>query len=141
MVVSFEVIPDGTTDLAAQLDYLKRKVFTKVSRRKYFHSRRNVLSIGTLPFTLWPSSFLKIFQIAIEDFSIEFEGYEYWAVPDEIFLDQIRDALLDIYGSYSYDEDTTESGGSGGTAGIVVGSMVAGIFVCVAIGAVIFVSN
>ena len=141
MVVSFEVIPDGTTDLAAQLDYLKRKVFTKVSRRKYFHSRRNVLSFGTLPFSLWPSSFLKIFQIAMEDFSIEFEGYEYWAVPDEIFLDQIRDALLDIYGSYSYDEDTTESGGSGGTADIVVGSMVAGIFVCVAIGAVIFVSD
>ena len=33
MVVSFEVIPDGVTDLAAQLDYLKRKVL-EVFRNK-----------------------------------------------------------------------------------------------------------
>ena len=106
-------------------------------------SRRNVLSIGKLPSTLGPSTYsvLQILQIAMEDFSIEFEGYEYWAVPDGIFLDQIHDALWDIYESYSYDDDTTESGGSGGTAGIVVGSMIAGIFICVAIGAVIFVSD
>ena len=76
----------------------------------------------------------------MEDFSIEFENYEYWAVPDEIFLEQIHDTLLDLYGSYTYDE-ATESGASGGTAGIVVGSILAGIFVCFAVGAVIFVSD
>ena len=75
------------------------------------------------------------------DFSIEFEGYEYWAVPDEIFLDQIYDALLDLYGSDTHDDDTTDSGGSGSIAGTVVGSLLAGIFLCAAIGAVIFVSD
>ena len=84
--------------------------------------------------------FVLNFQIAMEDFSIEFEDYEYWAVPDEIFLDQIHDNLLDLYGSSTYD-DETEGGGSGSIAGVVVGSVLAGIFVCVAIGAVIFVSD
>ena len=137
MVVSFEVIPDGTTDLAAQLDYLKRKVSTKISLREHLHPKFMltwVLASRRSNVSFW------FFQIAMEDFSIEFEDYEYWAIPDEIFLDQIHDNLLDLYGSSTYD-DETEDEGSGGIAGIVVGSVLAGIFVCVAIGAVIFVSG
>ena len=146
MVVSFEVIPDGTTDLAAQLDYLKIKASTKnffertitsqicVNMSKYSSCKRTHTSNALL------AHFCLIFQIAMEDFSIKFEDYEYWAVPDEIFLDQIHDGLLDLYGSSTYD-DETEDGGSGGIAGVVVGSVIAGIFLCVAIGAVIFVSD
>ena len=61
-------------------------------------------------------------------------------MPDEIFLDQMHDGLLDLYGSSTYD-DEAEDGKSGGIVGIVVGSVLAGIFICAATGAVIFVSD
>ena len=73
----------------------------------------------------------------MDDFFIVFDGYEYWAVPDEIYLDQIHDSLLDLYGSSSQ----SSKGSGGSAAGIVIGSVFAGIIVCVAVGAVVFVSS
>ena len=82
---------------------------------------------------------LFFFQIAMDDFYIVFDDYKYWALPDEIFLDQIHDSLLDLYETPV--KEGKKARDAGATAGVVIGSVIAGIIVCVAVGAVVFVRN
>ena len=76
----------------------------------------------------------------MDDLYIVFDDYQYWAMSEEIYLDQIRDSLLNFNGPIS-SKNQDEDGSSRGSTGVVIGSVFAGLIAFVGIGAVILVRN